>query len=80
MHWTSNKYIKYNNKMYMYSAEHNNAAFDWINIYSHAPITADSVCAVSVICGLPQPEKKNWKIKEINGSQVSKHVPSENGP
>jgi len=34
---------------------------------------------VSVICGLPQPEK-NWKITEINGSQVSKCMPSENRP
>jgi hypothetical protein len=24
--------------------------------------------------------KKTWKIKEINGSQVSKRAPSENGP
>jgi hypothetical protein len=24
--------------------------------------------------------KKNWEIKEINGSQVSKHAASENGP
>jgi hypothetical protein len=30
-------------------------------------IYTDSVTAVSVICGLPWPEK-NWKIKEINGS------------
>jgi hypothetical protein len=31
----------------------------------------------SRIHGLPRPEKK-LKIKEINGSQVSKHVPSDN--
>jgi hypothetical protein len=24
--------------------------------------------------------KKNWKIKEINGSQVSNRAPGENGP
>jgi len=35
---------------------------------------------VSVICGLPRAEKKIWKIKEINGSKVSKHTPSENEP
>jgi hypothetical protein len=32
--------------------------------YSHAPVSTDSVSAVSVIRGL----KKNWKIKEINRS------------
>jgi hypothetical protein len=37
------------------------------------------ISEVSVICGLPWPEKK-WKIKEINGSFVSKCMPSENGP
>jgi hypothetical protein len=37
------------------------------------------VSADSVICGLAWPEKI-WKIKEINGSYVSKYAPSENGP
>jgi len=31
------------------------------------------------IRGLPRPEKI-WKIKEINGLEVSKRAPSENGP
>jgi hypothetical protein len=31
------------------------------------PISTGSVSAVSVICGLPHPDKI-WKIKEINGS------------
>jgi hypothetical protein len=39
-----------------------------VTVYSRAPISADSVFAVSVIRGLPRPEKKNLKIKEINGS------------
>jgi hypothetical protein len=29
--------------------------------------------------GIPRPEKQNLKIKEINGSQVSKRAPRENG-
>jgi hypothetical protein len=29
---------------------------------------------------LPGPEKENLKIKEVNGSYVSKQPPSENGP
>jgi hypothetical protein len=38
-------------------------------IYRHAPVSADSVSAVSVIRGLPWPEKKkNLKIKEINST------------
>jgi hypothetical protein len=37
-------------------------------MYSRAPISADSVSAVSVIRGLLRPEKKKLKIKEINGS------------
>jgi hypothetical protein len=48
-------------------------------IYSRAPLSVDSLSAVSVIRDLPQPEK-NWKIKKINGLQVSKRAPSENGP
>jgi hypothetical protein len=36
-------------------------------MYSHAPVSADSVSTVSVIRGLLLPEKKNLKIKEING-------------
>jgi hypothetical protein len=35
--------------------------------YSRAPVSADSVSAVSVIHGVPRPEKI-LKIKEINGS------------
>jgi hypothetical protein len=35
--------------------------------YRCVPVSADSVSAVSVICGLPWPEK-NLKIKEINCS------------
>jgi hypothetical protein len=35
--------------------------------YRHASVSTDSVSAVSVISGSPQPEK-NGKIKEINGS------------
>jgi hypothetical protein len=35
--------------------------------YSHAPVSTDSVSAVSVICSLLWPEK-NWKIKKINDS------------
>jgi hypothetical protein len=31
---------------------------------SHVPISADSVSAVSVICGLPQPEKKFGKLEK----------------
>jgi hypothetical protein len=31
--------------------------------YRHAPVSADSVSAVSVICGLPQP-KKIGKLKK----------------
>jgi hypothetical protein len=45
--------------------------------YSCAPISADSLSAVSVICSSPRPEK-NLKIKEINGLLVSKRPPSEN--
>jgi len=41
------------------------------------PVSADSVSAVSVIRGLPY---KFQKIKEINGSQVSKRTQIENGP
>jgi hypothetical protein len=36
--------------------------------YSRPPVFTDSVSAVSVIRGLPRPEKESWKIKEINGS------------
>jgi hypothetical protein len=35
--------------------------------YSRAPVYAESVSTVSVIGGLPRPEKK-LKFKEINGS------------
>jgi hypothetical protein len=35
--------------------------------YVCAPVSADSVSAVSIICGLLQPDK-NLKFKEINGS------------
>jgi hypothetical protein len=37
-----------------------------MRIYSHAPVSADSVSAVSVIRSIPLP-KKDLKIKEING-------------
>jgi hypothetical protein len=43
-------------------------------LYGCAPVSTDSV-----IRGLLWPPKK-WKIKEMCGSQVSKHVPSENRP
>jgi hypothetical protein len=43
--------------------------------YCHAPTPAVSASAVSVIPGLLWPEKKNWKLREIKGSQVSKDVP-----
>jgi hypothetical protein len=36
-------------------------------MYRQTLVSADSVFAVSVICGLPW-HKKIWKIKEINGS------------
>ena len=36
-------------------------------IYRWTPVSADLVSVVSVIRGLPRPEKI-WKIKEINGS------------
>jgi hypothetical protein len=42
--------------------------------YRRAPVSVDSVSAV--YCGL----KKILKIKEINGSYISKCVPSEDGP
>jgi hypothetical protein len=35
-------------------------------MYRRAPISADSVSTISVICGSTQPEK-NQKVKEING-------------
>jgi hypothetical protein len=41
------------------------------------PVSADSVYVVSVICGSPW-RPRNWKIKEINISEVSKHPPSMN--
>jgi hypothetical protein len=47
--------------------------------YSHAPVSIGSVSAVSVTRSLPWPPK-NCKIKEINGSKVLKHAPSEKGP
>jgi hypothetical protein len=46
-----------------------------VNKYRQTPVSADSV-----IRGLQRAENKNWKIKEINGSLVSKRAPSENGP
>jgi hypothetical protein len=42
--------------------------------YSRAPVSTDSVSAVY------RGPKTKWKIKEINGSQVSKRAPSENVP
>ena len=39
-----------------------------IYIYMWTPVSVESVSAVSVIRGLPRPEKKIWKIKEKNGS------------
>jgi hypothetical protein len=47
-----------------------------LTIYRCAPISTGSVSVVSVIHSGPQ---KNFKIKEINGSWVSKRPPSENG-
>jgi hypothetical protein len=41
-------------------------------LYRCAPVSTDSLSAVSFTCGLPLPEKKRLKIKEINVSQVSK--------
>jgi hypothetical protein len=43
-------------------------------MYIHAPISTDSVSAVY------RSPPQNLKIKEINGSLVSKYVPSENWP
>jgi hypothetical protein len=45
-----------------------------LTLYSRAPVSTDSVSAVY------RDPKKNWKIKEINGSYASKRAPSENGP
>jgi hypothetical protein len=36
--------------------------------YSRAPVSTDSVSAVSFTHGSQRPEKKSLKIKEINGS------------
>jgi hypothetical protein len=41
---------------------------EWQKWYSHVPVTADSVFAVTVIHDLPRYEKKKLNIKEINVS------------
>jgi hypothetical protein len=46
---------------------------------SNTPVQLSPVCNDSVSTVYRGP-KKNWKIKEINGSWVSKRPPSENGP
>jgi hypothetical protein len=54
----------------LYTTGWNTSKYIYIYTHTHsrAPVSADSVYVVSVMQGLPWPEKKILKIKEISGS------------